>query len=183
MHFSAYLIFFLLFSFIGFVLDSIYTSIEKRKFVRSGYIPYLPLCPLYGEGALLLFLLQKNFGNLPWYYLFLLGFILITAAEYVGGVYSVKILKERLWDYSGLPWNVNGHISVFHCTYWFLVVYIFVNYLYPVFSSLEIKLQQTIILSSFQEWVLLGFSLFVFVFVSYVEYAKRHSRKDLDPRK
>lgn len=179
MHFSVYIIFFLLFSFIGFVLDSVYTSIERRKFVRSGYVPYLPLCPLYGEGALLLFFLQKNFGYLPWYYLFLLGFILITAAEYVGGVYSVKILKERLWDYSGLPWNVDGHISVFHCTYWFLIVYIFVNYLYPVFLPLEAKLKQVINLSEFQELILLGFSLFIFVLVSYVEYMRRLSKKKL----
>jgi uncharacterized membrane protein len=179
MQFSIYIIFFLLFSFIGFITDSIYGSIEKRKLTRSGYVPYLPLCPLYGEGGLLLFLLQQNFGYLPSYYLFILGFILIIFAEYIGGVYSVKILKERLWDYSDLPWNVNGHISLFHCTYWFLIVYVFVNYLYPVFFSLEVKLKQMINLSGFQEAVLMGASLFIFVLVSYIEYVRRLSKKKL----
>jgi uncharacterized membrane protein len=177
MHFSTYIIFFTLFSFIGFVTDSFYCSLEKGKFVRSGYVPYIPLCPLYGEGGLLLFLLQKNFGYLPWYYLVFLGFVLITLAEYAGGVYSVRVLKERLWDYTGFPWNVNGHISLFHCTYWFLIVYVFIKYLYPFFSYLEIRLTQTIRLSDFGEVLSLGAALFIFVLVSNIEFLRRRSGK------
>lgn len=173
MHFSVYIVLFVIFSFIGFITDSIYCSIEARKFKRSGYVSYLPLCPLYGFGGLVLFSLQKYFGQFPWYFVYPVALILILLVEYVGGIYCVKVVKERLWDYSKLPFNLEGHISIFHGTYWLFIIGLFLKYLYPIFADLESKLLQMIKLNNVQEIILLLFCMITFVLVSYIEFRRR----------
>lgn len=177
MEFSVYIVLFLIFSFIGFILDSIFCSIRDKKLAKSGYISYLPLCPLYGFGGLLLFSLQRTLGFLPWYLLVAVGVVVTVIAEYVGGVYCVTFLKEKLWDYKSEKWNLDGHISAQHSFYWVIVVFLFVKFLFPVFLRLETHLSNSINLNRVSEWAFLVLFIFVFVSLSYVEFRKRQLKK------
>jgi uncharacterized membrane protein len=178
MHFSIYIILFVIFSFIGFIIDSTYRSIfVEKKLVRSGYVSYLPLCPVYGFGGLALFIFQRSFGYLPEHLLVLIGLFLLLFIEYVGGVYCVYFIKERLWDYTEFRWNLHGHINLLHSVYWALIVHIFVNFLFPIFLSLEIQLRKVIVSNYFEELLFLGFSIFIFVLVSYLEFRKRQKAR------
>jgi len=173
MHFSVYITLFVIFSFIGFITDSIYCSIDAKKFVKSGYVPYLPLCPVYGFGGIVLFLLQKYLGELPWYFVYPMALFLVLAVEYLGGVYCTKVVKERLWDYTKLPYNLDGNISLLHGVYWLFMIALFLKYLYPYFYTLEQKLLNLYKLNTFQEFLVLGFSIAVFFLVSFIEFRRR----------
>ncbi len=50
-----YNIIFLIYSFLGWVLESVYKSLLTRKIVNSGFITG-PFCPIYGFGAVILYI-------------------------------------------------------------------------------------------------------------------------------
>ena len=47
-----YFIWFMLYSVIGWVYESIFCSIQQRRLVNRGFLNG-PLCPIYGAGAIL----------------------------------------------------------------------------------------------------------------------------------
>lgn len=144
---TVYIIIFLVCSFIGWILDSTYCSIGSRKFVFSGYFKYIPLCPIYGFGGLLIlrtFILLQAFN--PWITIGLTT-LLVILLEYIGGWFCDKILDEKLWDYTNRKGNINGYVTLQNCVYWLILVagvYFLLSPFLGVISSTMLSLQKLI---------------------------------------
>ena len=54
---------FLMYSFLGWIMESIYCMIIDKKFVNRGFM-IGPVCPIYGVGCLLILIFLQN---LPFY--------------------------------------------------------------------------------------------------------------------
>ncbi len=125
-----YIIEFIVFAFIGWILDSIYSSFEHKRKMSSGYFEGLPLCPIYGVGGIVVI---NNFALLveqPWWVVIAITTTLVITIEYVGGRLAEYILEERLWDYRDERYNLHGYISAWHSFLWLLIVtilYIFIG--------------------------------------------------------
>ena len=88
----------------------------ERKWINPGFCTG-PYVPLYGFGLCILFLMgtledQDLISDPVWnkVVFFLFAAAAMTALEYMAGVLCLKVVKVRLWDYSGLPGNVQGII-------------------------------------------------------------------------
>ena len=66
---------FLLFSFIGGILDLLYNFATERKWSNTGYFK-APFCPIYGVGALILIFVFKMFAFLNFRNLFISDYLL-----------------------------------------------------------------------------------------------------------
>ena len=53
---------FFVYSFFGWLWETAYVSVRKRKFVNRGFING-PLCTIYGMGAVSIYLILKPFGD------------------------------------------------------------------------------------------------------------------------
>ena len=51
----------------------------------------------------------------------LIGAIMITAIEFVVGIYDNIIMDWNVWDYSELPFNILGQICPLFSVLWFLI--------------------------------------------------------------
>ena len=127
---AVYVIEFLLFSFIGWVIDSVYRSVTERKWVNAGYFRG-PICPIYGFGGLALVVFVKYFEDLPVFGMLLLCWVALIVVEYVGGIFSEKVLGLKLWDYSEASYHLGGHIDVLHSLYWGILAVAFYYLVYP----------------------------------------------------
>jgi len=81
---------FAVYSFMGWIIESVYRSITQRKFINAGFL-YGPFIPIYGFGALFVIILDHVLAG--WHFfpkLIAYGFVL-TAVEY-----SVSILFEKI---------------------------------------------------------------------------------------
>lgn len=114
----AYVIEFFIFAFLGWVVDSLYIFIEKRKVVSSGYFKGVPLCPIYGFGGILLLNTFALMSHIHFAITILIATLLINSLELVGGLFAEHFLNERLWDYSDERLHVKGYISAKHCLLW-----------------------------------------------------------------
>nr|WP_276020318.1 phosphohydrolase [Acetivibrio straminisolvens] len=113
---NRYIIAFFLFSFLGFVWESVYFTICKHKWANRRSLPVL-ICMIYGCGALLAFLAYDLIEsgllqNVKWWMIFILGFIISLFLGYIASLVLEKLFKARWWDYSNVPLNINGRASV-----------------------------------------------------------------------
>lgn len=101
---------FFVYSFLGWLWETAYVSVRKRKFVNRGFING-PLCTIYGMGAVSIYLALKPFGdNLA--VLYIGGVIVATILEYITGWLMERIFHTRWWDYSHRKHNLQGYISL-----------------------------------------------------------------------
>ncbi|MFT4005599.1 MAG: putative ABC transporter permease [Lacrimispora sp.] len=105
-----WLMFFFIYCFIGWIIESTYVSIKSLQLVNRGFLR-LPLLPLYGSGAIVMLWLSLPVkGNLLLVFLF--GMTGASALEYVTGYVMERLFKMKYWDYSNNPLNLNGYICL-----------------------------------------------------------------------
>lgn len=100
------LLWFLAYSIIGWMMESVYMSICNRKLTNRGFSRG-PLCPIYGVGALTVYFLLSPYSNNK-ILLFFLGAILATAVEWVTAGIMKRIFGGIWWDYTDKPFNYKG---------------------------------------------------------------------------
>ena len=124
-------------SVIGWILELLYRNLSARrkKWVNPGFCtgPYLPI---YGFGLCMLYLMasleQYSVIHDPFWnkvILFAAMAVGMTLIEYAAGIFCLKFLKVRLWDYSNFKGNVQGIIcpqfsvvwAVMSAMYYFLI--------------------------------------------------------------
>ncbi|MGE5455968.1 MAG: putative ABC transporter permease [Ignavibacteriales bacterium] len=108
--FMIYFLLFLAYSIIGWVIETIYTAITKREIVNRGFL-IGPYCPIYGVGALVMIVLLKSYHH-DLFALFIVSVFVCTVIEYITSYLMEKIFKARWWDYSDLPFNINGRVCL-----------------------------------------------------------------------
>ena len=135
---GQWLLFFFLYCFLGWVWESCYVSTRQRRWVNRGFL-HGPLLPIYGFGAvIILWATLPVRGSLP--LIFLLGMLAATALEYVTGAAMEALFKVRYWDYSGKPFNLNGHICLTCSLAWGAFSVLLVKVLHPPFENLVLRL-------------------------------------------
>ena len=74
---SAYhvVLWFLVYSIMGWIVESIYMSVCNRKLTNRGFAKG-PYCPIYGVGALTVFFILRPYSQNP-FTLFVLGMVLM----------------------------------------------------------------------------------------------------------
>lgn len=123
--------FFFVFSFIGWIIDSLYSSFILHKKRSSGYFRAMPFCTIYGIGGLLLFTVFLYFETFPPVVPIVFGSLAAILLEYTGGWFCVLILKERLWDYSYRKIHLHGHVDLVHSFYWVILSTVMYYGIYP----------------------------------------------------
>lgn len=101
---------FIVYSVIGWFLESVYMSFCNRKLTNRGFAKG-PFCPIYGVGAVTCYLIM---GPLKGQYLkiYILGAVLATIFEFLVGKAMIRIFGKLWWDYNEKPFNFQGIICL-----------------------------------------------------------------------
>lgn len=136
-------IYFMLYSFVGWVCETIWCSVGSRKFVNRGFLNG-PLCPVYGFGAMLtLWLLRPFTENL--FTIFLAGMVLTSALEYFTGWLLEKLFHLKLWDYSTYFCNLNGRVCLRNSLLFGLMSVALVWFIHPFIADVVAYVPQTLL--------------------------------------
>ena len=104
-----YFVWFMLYSVIGWVYESIYCSIQQRQLVNRGFLNG-PLCPIYGAGAILVLFLFRSLQNPA--LIFIAGALATGVLEYVTSWLMEKLFHARWWDYEDWRFNLHGRVCL-----------------------------------------------------------------------
>lgn len=100
---------FIFYSFAGWVYESILVSCQQRRWVNRGFLNG-PLCPIYGTGAVTGVVLLGQVHN-P-IVVFLISMIGATILEYATSWAMEVLFHARWWDYSHFRFNINGRVCL-----------------------------------------------------------------------
>jgi uncharacterized membrane protein len=131
MSYNNIALYFALYSFIGWIIELIYRSLNNRRLVNPGFL-YGPFVPIYGIGGIFVSLLHQQLNAYPVPFQFIIFALILTAIEYLTGEFFEKIFQLKLWDYSGNRFNLNGKVSLLFSTGWGLLALVVTNYIHPV---------------------------------------------------
>ena len=131
------LTYFIIYSFLGWIMESIFRSIAEKKLINTGFLRG-PFCPIYGFGAIIMFIFLENLQNKP-IILFIVSVIVLTAWEYIVGVLLEKIFKTKYWDYSEHKFNFQGRICLTNSIYWGILGIVFIKYIHPFMQNMVSK--------------------------------------------
>ncbi len=107
---------FILYSFIGWIYESMLVSIRTKNLVNRGFLNG-PLIPIYGLGALTIYLVFWEYrDNLL--LVFIGGSCLATMLEYITSILMEWLFHARWWDYSSYRFNLNGRICLLVSVTW-----------------------------------------------------------------
>ena len=128
--------FFLIYSFLGWIIESVYKTICEKKLVNSGFL-YGPFCPIYGIGAVIIYLILDDYKDNV-LQVFILGIVVLSAWEYIVGFLLEKIFKTKYWDYSDKKFNLDGRICLLNSIYWGILSVIYMYIINPfVLKAIE----------------------------------------------
>ncbi len=134
MNFEQYIFSFFIYSFLGYICEVIYCSICQRKLVNRGYL-YMPICPIYGFGAIIIILLMTPIFKY-WYLVLILGIILTSLLEYLTSYIMELIFHMRWWDYSKRKYNINGRVCLRNSLMFGALVMIVIYLIHPLVLKL-----------------------------------------------
>lgn len=164
LHFSTYLI---LYSFAGWVLESVSKTIAQRKFVNSGFLKG-PFCPIYGFGAIIM-LTCLSFLKENLVLLFIAAFFVLSIWEYCVGLFLEKVFKTKYWDYSSLKFNIHGRVALKNSIYWGVLGVIFICLIHPFVEKYVLLIPKDILLYSN---IIIGIAMIVDVIISSINVSK-----------
>lgn len=137
---SEIIIIFMIYSFIGYLIEVIGKSIEKKKLVNRGFLcgPWLPI---YGIGSLFILFTLLRFEEDP-LTIFILGTIITSALEYFTSFILEKLFHNKWWDYSHYKYQINGRVCLQNSILFGLGA-ILIVYLDPFISNILIRFSNT----------------------------------------
>ena len=162
-----YLNTFLLYSILGFLLETIRSFLVNSKFTSG--ILYGPWTPIYGIGIVIVILISNYlFAHLHlsrWietFITFVIITLILTLLEWIGGILIEKIFHTVFWDYSKEAFSIGKYISLSKSLMWGVGSILFIYVLKPLLEGVikHIPIPVTIILT------LLMLSDFILTFVN-----------------
>ena len=140
MIFFKYLFIFLLFSFVGWILELVYRSYNSKKFINPGFMSGC-VVPLYGFGALIMYLLCNDLSEINSKYkvliIVLISILLLTLLELISGILLDKLFHLRLWDYSKYKYNYKGLICINFSLIWGILTFSFYYFMYNPINNIS----------------------------------------------
>lgn len=137
-----WVLFFFIYSFIGWVWESCYVSVRKRRWVNRGFM-HGPMLPLYGSGAIVVLVstigVRENAALI-----FLLGMMAATVLEYFTGAAMERLFHVRYWDYSNQKLNLHGYICVTSSLCWGFFSVLLVRVVHVPVETAVLRIPQTV---------------------------------------
>ena len=137
------------YSFFGYLLERGYAAATRAAQPPGKGFLLLPLCPVYGLGALAVLALPPALTDGFWS-LALWGGLTATAVEYAVHWLYDRLLGVRFWDYSQVRWNLRGRVCLPFSLAWGLLTAAFLPplqaVLVPVLSAMPTWLTYVLLL-------------------------------------
>lgn len=152
--FSELIWLFLVYSFIGWIIEAAVGTIKNKKFTNRGFSSG-PFCIVYGVAAVLMQVtLSELLDNIV--FLFIGCSIQATVVEWFTGKTLEKLNQHKWWDYSDKKFNFDGYICLQYTLLW------------GILGVITLKYVNSILLSFFHIFPAPVETIIVWVFMGYI---------------
>lgn len=147
--------------FAGVVVELLWCLLTRGYLESRSGLVYGPFNMLYGAGAVVLTAALYRFRNKGKWISFLGGFLVGSVLEYVCSWGQEMLFGSVSWDYSHMPFNLNGRICLLYSIFWGFLGLFWVKSIYPVMAKLILKIPDRV--GKVLTWALTVFFAFNFI--------------------
>lgn len=108
--YSQLVLYFAVYSFIGWFCESVWCLVADKKWVNRGFLTG-PFCPIYGFGAILILAVSLPLRGYP-ILVYLYATVAASLVEYFTGWLLETLFQMRWWDYSQRRFNIKGRVCL-----------------------------------------------------------------------
>ena len=142
-------------SFLGAMIEIVYCYLTTGIFMSRSSLLYGQFSIVWGMGCVLLTILLHNMEGQRDLSIFIVGTFAGGIYEYMCSLIAEGLFGVRFWDYSDIPFNIDGRINLLFCFFWGLIAVVWVQNIYPFLSR---KIEQIPIKYGKQlTWILVVF--------------------------
>ena len=179
MNLTKLFLLFIIYAFLGWIIEMFYNYFEHKKFVNRGFL-IGPYCPIYGVGGLIVTIFLTKYKD-SIFVTFGMSVILFALLEYFTSYLMEKLFKARWWDYSDKKFNINGRIcletlipfGILGC----VAIYVVNPLIFSLFSLINISILRIFAVIIFIVF-LIDFLISVKIINSFKDTAVRFLKKD-----
>ena len=166
--------------FAGVVLETIYCLIQRGHYESRVGLIYGPFNLVYGIGALCLSGALYQFRNRGRVFSFVGGFVVGSVVEYACSWFQEVCFGSTSWDYSNMPYNLNGRICLLYSIFWGILGIFWIKDIYPRMAKWILKIPNKV--GKPLTWVLLVFMVFNSVMTLFTSLRWTARREGVKPR-
>lgn len=166
--------------FAGVVLETIYCLIQRGHYESRVGLIYGPFNLVYGIGALCLSGALYQFRNRGRVFSFVGGFVVGSVVEYACSWFQEVCFGSTSWDYSNMPYNLNGRICLLYSIFWGILGIFWIKDIYPRMAKWILKIPNKV--GKPLTWVLLVFMVFNSVMTLFTSLRWTARREGAEPR-
>lgn len=135
------LLYFIIYSCLGWCMETVYCSVIERRFVPRGFL-LGPICPIYGVGVLMMICWFAPFMGNPLLF-YVIAVVCMSAWEYLVGWFLEVTTHVKYWDYSMFRFNLHGRICLWVCLTWGVLAYLILFWVHPPVARLVLRIPLT----------------------------------------
>lgn len=144
--------------FAGVVVEVAWCMITRGHYESRVGLIYGPFNPVYGIGAWALSAALYRYRNRSPIFSFIGGFLIGSVIEYLCSWVQETVFGSTSWDYSHMPFNLNGRICLLYSLFWGVLGILWIKEFYPRAAKWILKIPNKI--GKPLTWVLLVFMIF-----------------------
>ena len=178
--FKRILAYFIIYSFLGFIIETIFGMLTKGVIESRQSCLYGPFCCIYGLGAAVMIPGLQKFKKKNWT-LFLAGVIEGSIVEYVISWLGEIVFHIKWWDYSNMPFDINGRICLLFTIFWGILALVLMRLINPYIEKFIDKIPKKLFsVLTIGGTILLILDLLITAFGLQVFYTRFTKKYDLN---
>ncbi|MGN0383862.1 MAG: putative ABC transporter permease, partial [Eubacterium sp.] len=139
----------------GDIIETLYVFVVTGELMSRSSLLYGPFSVVWGLGGAIGTGLLYGFKDKNDRYIFISGFLIGGVYEYSCSVFTELVFGTRFWDYSDMPFNLNGRVNLLFCFFWGIMAILWIKILYPAVSSVIEKLP--VVIGAVLTWSIIVF--------------------------
>lgn len=170
--------YFIIYSIIGYIVETTFAFLAEGVIESRQSFLYGPFCAIYGLGAAVMIVGLQKFKkrNIT---LIVGGIVLGAITEYLVSLLGELVFGVKWWDYSNMPFNIQGRICATYSIAWGALGLILVKYINPLIDKFVNSFPRRtlkVVTSAFMifllcDWLISSFALEMF----YVRMSEAHN--------
>lgn len=145
-------------SFAGVIVELLWCLLTNGYLESRSGLVYGPFNLLYGFGAVALTLALFKYRNRSAFFSFAGGMIVGSIVEYLCSWGQEIVFGSRSWDYSNMPFNLNGRICLLYSIFWGFLGVLWIKNIYPRMAKWILKIPNRA--GKIITWILVAFLVF-----------------------
>jgi len=140
---TIFIITFAFYAFAGWVMETLYRTIQQRRLVNPGFL-FGPFLPIYGFFTTMVIWSGGLISHLAWEWQFAWFVFLSTLLEYVASWFFERFFHLQLWNYHTTPFNLQGRIALPYSMIWGVLGLVFHAIIHPAVQYQMLRIPITI---------------------------------------